>query len=57
MVKKYIMVNKKALVKVDEILKRKVEKKVAGTPITIGQFYDEAVKEKLKPIKINNNEK
>lgn len=45
------MANKKGLVKVDALIKKRVEKKVAGTPITIGQFYDEAAKEKLKPIK------
>jgi hypothetical protein len=43
------MTNKKALVKVDDALKKKVEKKVAGTSTTIGQYYDEAVKEKMKP--------
>lgn len=35
-------------VQVDKTIKAKVAKKVAGTKVTIGQFYDEAAEEKLK---------
>lgn len=38
----------KALVRVDDKIKGKVEKKIAGTKVTIGKFYDEAAKEKMK---------
>ena len=41
----------KTTISVDKSVKTKVEKKIAGTNTTIGQFYDEAAKEKLKPIK------
>lgn len=36
------------LVKVSKTVKTKVEKAVAGTPQTIGGFYDNAAEEKLK---------
>lgn len=42
---------RKPLVRVDPTIKKKVEKKVAGTKTTIGEFYDDAAKEKLKPTK------
>jgi len=36
------------LIKVSKATKTKVEKKIAGTPETIGGFYDKAAEEKLK---------
>lgn len=39
------------LVRVDLSIKNKVAKKVAGTKVKIGQFYDEAAIEKLKSAK------
>jgi hypothetical protein len=39
------------LVKVSKSTKTKVEKAIAGTPQTIGGYYDEAAEEKLKPKK------
>lgn len=36
------------LVKVSKTTKTKVEKAIAGTPQTIGGFYDAAAEEKLK---------
>ena len=49
------MANEKAMVKVDKKVHAKVAKKVAGTPQTIGQFFDEAAQDKLKskPILVN----
>jgi hypothetical protein len=41
---------KTSLVKVDAYIHSKVAKEVAGTGKTIGEFYDEAALEKLKPI-------
>ena len=35
-------------VQVNKKIKAKVAKKVAGTKVTIGKFYDEAAEEKLK---------
>lgn len=37
----------KSLVRVDDKIKGKVEKRIAGTKVKLGQFYDEAVKLKL----------
>lgn len=45
------MISKKVPVKIDPVIKNKVAKKVAGTNTTIGEFFEEAAKEKLKPIK------
>lgn len=39
------------MVRVDCKIKKRVAKKVEGTRKSIGAFYDEAAKEKLKPIK------
>lgn len=44
-------VEKRVMVAVKESTRNKVAKKVAGTPTTIGEFFEEAAKEKLKPIK------
>lgn len=40
-------VRKTQPVQVDAVVKSKVAKKVAGTCVTIGEFYTEAAKEKL----------
>ena len=52
--KQYILLNrnnnisvKTGLIKVDTDIKNRVAKKVAGTPQTIGEFYDDAVSDKL----------
>ncbi len=41
-------VRKTEPVQVDKEIKVKVAKKIAGTKVTIGQFYDEAAEVKLK---------
>lgn len=41
-------VTQRSMVAVRTSTKNDVAKKVAGTPVTIGEFFDEAAKEKLK---------
>lgn len=41
----------RSMVAVKTSIKNRVAKKVAGTSITIGEYFEEAVKKELKPIK------
>lgn len=41
----------KELVRVDALIKQKVEAYLIGKKMTIGQFYDQAVSEKIKRLK------
>lgn len=44
-------VKREVMVRVSEVVKNKVAKKVAGIKTTIGEFYDVAALEKLYPLK------
>ena len=47
-------IKKEAFVRVSEDIKNKVAKKVIGTRMSIGDFYDDAAKEKLAKGKIKS---
>ena len=50
-------IKRESFVRVSEGIKNRVAKKVVGTGMSIGSFYDDAAKEKLERDKIKRVEK